>query len=243
MALTPVNETKMLVELYAKHYQERFDEPATVLWPRDLGISAKLLKIHPFAKLAQWCREFIWSDDKQIAEGGRTFPQFQYHLSRIITASSASKSIKLLKGIYYDEQRTPIRDALALLSVSFRADMEPPQTRSYERALMAVKDRPELLQKAAELLIDEAANGRQFYPVPKPSDLKGACAKVIEVQRLKAFADAACVCDHQPKFFEEITRGDGSTYLQRCSHWKIGKAAMDAIGQPLALPAHSEDVA
>ena len=246
MASETVNETKMLVELYGREYLARFEEPATILWPRDMGISAKLLKIHPFAKLSQWCREFVWSDDKQIAEGGRSFPQFQYHLSRIITASSHSKTVKLLKGIYYDAEqtRTPIRDALALLSVSFRADMEAPQTRSYERALLPLKDQAGVLQRAVELLIDEAANGRQFYPVPKPADVKGACAKVIEVMRLKAFAEAGEACDHQPKYFEELKREDGSTEFVRCSHWKIGKAAMEAIGQPLALPARrDEDVA
>jgi hypothetical protein len=230
----------MLVDLYGKLYLDRFQEPATILWPRDMGIAKKLLGIHPFAKLAQWVREFIESDDKQITEGGRTFPQFQYHLSRIITRSSTSRTVKLLKGIYYDAEqtRTPIRDAVAFLAVNFqKMDMEAPTTRSYERALKDMAAEPEILQKAVELLIDEAANGRQFYPIPKPADLKGACAKVIEVLRLKAFCDAAGVCDHSPRFFEEITREDGSTELRRCSHWKIGKQAMEQIAKPLSLPA------
>lgn len=238
--MSETSETKMLVELYGRHYLERFREPATILWPRDMGVSAKLLKIHPFAKLAQWVREFIWSDDKQIAEGGRSFPQFQYHLSRIITASSHSRTVKLLKGIYYDAEQTrsPIRDCVALLSVNFRADMEAPQTRSYERALRELAEQPEILMQAAELLIDEAANGRQFYPVPKPSDVKGACAKVIEVLRLEAFTKGTTGCTH-PRYLEEITREDGSTVLQRCSCWKRGKQAMEAVAQPLALPESS----
>jgi hypothetical protein len=116
-------------------------------------------------------------------------------------------------------------------------DIEAPQTRSYERTLEELKDQPEILMRAVELLIDEHAAGRQFYPHPKASDLKGACAKVIEVLRLRAFCDAAGVCDHSPKFFEEITREDGSTELRRCSHWKIGKQAMEQIAKPLSLPA------
>lgn len=243
MAIEPVNETKMLVELYGKHYQERFSEPATIAWPRDMAVSAKLLKIHPFAKLSQWVREFIWSDDKQIADGGRTFPQFQYHLSRIITASTNSRTVKLLKGIYYDPEqtRTPIRDAVSFLAVSFnKMDMEPPQTRSYERALADLKERPDILQQAVQLLIDEAANGRQFYPLPKPSDVKGACAKVIEVLRLKAFALAIEQCDHRPKGFEELTREDGTTEFVRCSHWKMAMASMTAVGAPLLLPAKTD---
>lgn len=231
----------MLIDLYAKHYLDRFHEPATVLWPRDMGVSAKLLKIHPFAKLSQWVREFVWSDDKQIADGGRSFPQFQYHLSRIITASTNSRSLNLLKGVFYDGQRTPIRDAVALLATNFqKMDLERPQTRSYERTLDELKDQPEILMKAVELLIDEHANGRQFYPIPKPSDVKGACAKVIEMMRLKAFALAIEQCDHQPKGMEEITREDGSTVLQRCSHWKIGHARMDEVAKKLSLPASSE---
>lgn len=232
----------MLVTTHSTHYQERFHEPALIVWARDMALSAKLLKQYAYEKLAKWNREFIWSDDKQIAEGGYSFPQFHYHLSRIITASSASRTTKLLKGIYYDSEqtRTPVRDCLALLSVSFRADMEAPQTRSYERALKEITD-PEILLKAAELLIDEAANGRQFYPVPKPSDLKGACAKVIEVMRLKEFALAIEQCDHTPKGWEEIVDGPRS-YLQRCSHWKIGKQRMEAIARPVVLPP-SEEVA
>lgn len=233
----------MLVELYDSQYQERFHEKATILWPRDMAISKKLLEIHAFAKLSQWVREFVWSDDRQIAEGGRSFPQFQYHLSRIITASTSNKTVKLLKGIYYDpaQTRTPIRDAVALLAVNFgKMDMEPPQTRSYERTLNELKDAPEILMKAVELLIDEHAAGRQFYPVPKPSDLKGACAKVIEVLRLREFVAAIELCDHEQKGWEELTREDGSTVLQRCSHWRMGKTRMEAIAKPLALPASSD---
>jgi hypothetical protein len=230
----------MLVQQHIANYLERFGEPYPVLWPRDMSLSAKMLKTQPYAKLAQWNREFIQSDDKQISEGGYSFPQFSYHLSRIITRSSASKTVKLLRGVYYDAEqtRTPIRDAVAFLAVNFqKMDMEAPTTRSYERALKDLAEQPAILQQAVELLIDEAANGRQFYPIPKPADLKGACAKVIEVLRLKAFVDAAGVCDHQPKFFEEITRADGSTELKRCSHWRIGKAEMEKIAKPLELPA------
>lgn len=235
----------MLVETYGKHYQERFHEDAPISWPRDMAISAKLLKQYVFMKLAQWVREFIYSDDKYIVEGGKSFPQFQYHLSRIITAShqSSPKTVRLLKGVYYDadETRTPIRDCVAFLAVSFgKMDIEAPQTRSYERTLADVGDQADVLMKAAELLIDEHANGRQFYPMPKPSDLKGACAKVIELLRLKAFHDASIGCDH-PRYMEELTREDGSTILQRCSCWKRGKQAMDAVAKPLSLPPSRED--
>lgn len=247
--MAETSETKMLVETYGRHYQERFSEPATILWPRDMAVAAKLLKIHVYSKLAEWVRAFIWSDDKQIAEGGRSFPQFQYHLSKIITASTSgnSRTVRLLKGIYYDAEqtRTPVRDALAFLAVSFnKLDIEAPQTRSYERALVDVQEQPALLQKAAELLIDEAANGRQFYPMPKPSDVKGACAKVVEAMRLKAFAEVSLLCDHQPKHYEELTRPDGSTQFVRCSHWKAAHAAMEAVGQRIALPHYDrEDIA
>jgi hypothetical protein len=234
----PVNETKMLVDHYGKLYLERFHEPATILWPREMGISSKLLKIHPFAKLMQWVREFIDSDDKQIAEGGRSFPQFQYHLSRIITRSSASKTVKMLKGIYGETgERSPIKDAVALLSVSFRADMELPQTRSYERALKELADQPEILQQAVERLIDEAANGRQFYPLPKPSDLKGACAKVMAEKRRAAAALHLEQCEHSSNFiYNPETRRD-----ERCPCWKRAQQAMADVGQAIALPAAYSD--
>jgi hypothetical protein len=233
----------MLVELHARNYLERFGEPYSIVWGRDMKLASDTLKTHPFAKHAQWNREFIWSDDRQISEGGYSFPQYVYHLGKIITRSASSRTVKLLKGIYYDpaQTRTPIRDAVALLAVNFgKMDMEPPQTRSYERTLNELKDAPEILMKAVELLIDEHAAGRQFYPVPKPSDLKGACAKVIEVLRLREFVAAIELCDHEQKGWEELTREDGSTVLQRCSHWRMGKTRMEAIAKPLALPASSD---
>lgn len=128
---------------------------------------------------------------------------------------------------------SPVKDMLALFVATFGGEVDTWQVRAYERAL---KDQPrDVLLAAADLLIDEAAGGRKFYPMPTAPDVKGACAKVIEVWRLRAFLQAASVCDHAPKYWEEI---DGK--FQRCSHWKLGRMAMEQVGQPLALPAAEE---
>lgn len=234
------SDAKALVEMHSKLYAEQFGEPPDVSWPRDMKIATGLLALYPFAKLAEWLRAFFASTDDFIRNSGYTFPQFKFNLSKLITEQAAhisQKSWRTVTGIFgHPPERTPIRDAVYFLSTSFRTEIDMPQTRSYERALAELKDKPEILLEAAELLVNEAANGRQFYPIPKPSDLKGACAKVIEGMRVKAFQEGAVGCTHS-SYLEELTRPDGTTYFQRCSCYQRGKLLSDAVAKPFALPA------
>lgn len=241
----PVSETKLLVETYDRMYQAQFGNPADINWPRDMKIAKELLGKYSFASLTQWLRAYFASTDDFIRNGGFTFPQFKFNLSKLITASSqgetvSRKSLLSMQGIFGNPPvRTPIRDALAFLAVGFRTEIDAPQRRAFERTLDELKDQPVILLKAAQILVDEAANGRQFYPIPMAHDLKGACAKVIDVLRAEAFVKGTTGCTHH-RYLEEFTRPDGTTYFDRCSCYRRGKLAMDAVAKPLGLPERSE---
>lgn len=236
----------MLIETYGKMYFAAFHENADINYPRDMALAKDLLKKYSFATLAQYLRAFFDSTDEFIRKTGYTFPMFKQNISKLITDAASvehlsKKSIYSMVGIYGKPAiPTPIRDALAFLAVEFRAEVDTPQTRTFERTLKELAEQKPILMLGAQLLVDEAANGRQFYPIPKAHDLKGACQKVIEKLRLEAFNKGVTGCDH-PHYLEEITREDGSTVLQRCSCYKRGKLAMEAIAKPLALPAPSGD--
>lgn len=131
----------------------------------------------------------------------------------------------------------PVRDMLALLSSTFGGELDSYQVRAYDRALVGLP--ADVLLEAADSLIDAAAGGRKFYPMPTAPDVKGAAAEVIGRRRRAAFARAVSGCDH-PRQFEPVIDREGVTRYQRCGCWKRGQLAMEAAGQPLALPAHEE---
>lgn len=129
-----------------------------------------------------------------------------------------------------------VQDMLALFVSTFNGEIDTWQKRAYVRAIGDVPR--EVVLEAADLLINEAAGGRKFYPMPTAPDVKGACAKVIEVKRTAAWVAAIKHCEHSGHW-EEI---DGK--LRRCSCWKRGQLAMDAASKPLTLPpAHDVEVA
>jgi len=133
-----------------------------------------------------------------------------------------------------------VEDMLALLVATFGGEVDTWQVRAYKRTIGPVSG--QVLLEAADLLINEAAAGRKFYPMPSAPDVKGACNKVIEAKRVQAWLEAIKHCDH-PQQFEEITGEDGVVRSQRCSCWKRGKLAMDAAGHPLALPSRTQEIA
>ena len=240
-----MSEVQQLLKTYDEMYHGALGESAPIVWGRDGKLAKELLATYPYAKLAKWLRDFFASTDRFIREGGFTFPSFHYNLGKLIAAEShvqaSEKSLRSMAGIFGTPPvRTPIRDALAFLAVEFRTEVDSPQRRSYERVLDDVKDLPDVLMEGAQLLVNQAAAGRKFYPMPMAHDWKAACAKVIEVMRMKAWIDATKHCDH-PRYFEELTAEDGTSRLERCSCWKRGKLAMDATCKPLALPAVSDE--
>jgi hypothetical protein len=241
---TPMSEVQQLLKVYGDMYLAAFGESAPIEYARDGKIAKTLLARYKFASLAEWLRAYFASQDDFIRSGGFTFPQFQFNLSKLITATQTEgisrKSLASMRGIYGEPPvRTPIRDAVAFLSVEFRTEVDSPQRRAFERTLDELKEQPEILLRGAQVLVDEAANGRQFYPMPMAHDLKGACAKVIEVLRVEAFVKATAGCEH-PSYMEELTLENGSSAFQRCSCYRRGKLAMDAVVKPLALPEWTE---
>lgn len=134
---------------------------------------------------------------------------------------------------------SPVQSLLMLFVSTFGGEVDSYIRRAYERALDGVP--ADVILAAADRLINEAAAGRKFYPMPTAPDVKGACAAVVAQKRQRAFLDAVKHCDH-PQHFEEITEG-GVTRYARCSCWRRGQLAMDAAGQALALPPVSQEVA
>lgn len=131
-----------------------------------------------------------------------------------------------------------VKQGLAFMTATFRAELDKPQVRAYVRALKDVP--PDVLMDAAQLLIDEAAAGRKFYPMPLAPDWKGACAKVINQRRavaLKALG-ACAICDGTRWLEKEV---DGVKRLTRCYCFVKLLADADAVGKPLSLPPARDD--
>ena len=237
-----MSDVQRLLKVYSDMYLAAFNEAPPIEWARDGKIAKDLLARYSFASLTQYLRSFVTTKDEFIKSGGLTIPQFRFHLSRLIVSASdvesvGNKSLASMRGIYGNPPvRTPIRDAVAFLSVEFRTEVDSPQRRAFERTLDELKEQPAILMQGAQVLVDEASMGRKFYPIPMAHDLKGACQKVIEQLRVEAFTRGTVGCTH-PHYLEEITREDGTTILQRCSCYKRGELAREAVAKPLTLPA------
>lgn len=134
-------------------------------------------------------------------------------------------------GLPPSEINTPIRQGLEFLCQTFGAEIDAWERKAYERTLKGIDGG--VLAEAAQLLVDESAAGRKFYPLPKAPDWKAACVKVIQKRR-KAIADSEKPC--------EVCHGsrwqDTPNGLTRCECHTRLMAAMDAAGQ--LLPATAE---
>lgn len=122
----------------------------------------------------------------------------------------------------------PVRDMLALFVATFGGDVDTWQRRAYERALRDVPR--DVLLEAADRLINEAAAGRKFYPMPSSPEVKGACAAVVAAKRARAWQIAMAHCTHDSHYIHE------NGVDRRCPCWDVGMKAMAAAGHPLALP-------
>ncbi|MFN0314759.1 MAG: hypothetical protein ACKVQA_06965 [Burkholderiales bacterium] len=131
----------------------------------------------------------------------------------------------------------PIEAGLALLMSTFRAELDSYQVRAYQRALKGLS--ADVVLPACDRLIDEAAAGRKFFPMPTAPQWKEACSKVIEAQRKEAFRLGTVGCEH-PSFLEEYQDDKGVWWTRRCACYQRGKQLMEAAGQPLALPSWTE---
>ena len=133
---------------------------------------------------------------------------------------------------------TPVQSALAYLVSTFRAEVDSWQVRAYTKALAGID--AETVMAAAEHLIDQAAAGRKFYPLPTAPEWKAACVAVINTKRQDAFRLGTEGCDH-PSFMESYQDAQGREWTRRCGCYQRGQQLMAAAGQPLALPAVTLD--
>jgi len=131
-----------------------------------------------------------------------------------------------------------IGNGLAYLCATFRAEVDSWQVRAYRRALAEIP--ADIIMDAAEHLIDQATNGRKFFPLPQAPQWKEACATVIKARRQDAFKLGTSGCDH-PSFMESYQDENGVEWTRRCQCYLRGKQLMAAAGQPLALPAVTPD--
>ncbi len=131
-----------------------------------------------------------------------------------------------------------IGNGLAYLCATFRAEVDSWQVRAYRRALATIP--ADIIMDAAEHLIDQAANGRKFFPLPQAPQWKEACATVIKARRQDAFKLGTSGCDH-PSFMESYQDENGVEWTRRCQCYLRGKQLMAAAGEPLALPAVTPD--
>ena len=129
---------------------------------------------------------------------------------------------------------TPVQAGLAYLVSTFRAEVDSWQVRAYTKALAGID--AETVMAAAEHLIDQAAAGRKFYPLPTAPEWKAACATVIKTKRENAFRLGTAGCDH-PSFMESYRDDAGVEWTRRCACYERGKQLQAAAGKPLALPA------
>lgn len=125
------------------------------------------------------------------------------------------------------------RNAMARMVMNFNGEMDAPMRRSYARTLDGIA--APVIEEALDLLIDEVAAGRKFFPMPTPADLKAACSKVMAAKRKAAAALHLEGCDHSSHFIEV----DGKN--TRCPCWIRAQQAMEAVGQAIALPPASDD--
>lgn len=132
---------------------------------------------------------------------------------------------------------SPIKNALAYLVATFRSEVDSYQARAYERALKDVAG--EVVMAAAEQLINQAAAGRKFYPMPTAPEWKEAAAQVIATKRREAFQIGVAGCEH-PQFMESYRDEQGVEWTRRCACYQRGKQLMAAAGEPLALPNYTE---
>ena len=133
---------------------------------------------------------------------------------------------------------SPVQAGLAYLVSTFRAEVDSWQVRAYTKALAGID--AETVMAAAESLIDQAAAGRKFFPLPTAPEWKAACAAVIKTKRQDAFKLGTTGCDH-PSFMESYKDDAGVEWTRRCACYQRGKQLMAAAGQPLALPPVTSD--
>ena len=120
------------------------------------------------------------------------------------------------------ELNTPVRQGLEFLCQTFGQEIDAWERAAYERTLKDID--AGVLGEAAQLLVDQAAAGRKFYPMPKAPEWKAACATVLTNRQKAARILHLSDCPHSSQWiYNPETRRD-----ERCPCWTRLQAALAA---------------
>lgn len=128
--------------------------------------------------------------------------------------------------------RTPVKDALAYLCATFRAEVDSWQVRAYERALAGIP--APVVMQAAETLVEAAAQGRKFYPLPTAPEWKQAAQGLVQALRAEAAKAALATCEHGG--WEQVLE-DGVWKARRCACHQTAMTAMLAVAPDVPVRA------
>ena len=140
--------------------------------------------------------------------------------------------------IHWDRMNTEHRARFAVLLAPLIAASRTKDYETKEKATVQLHTWMISMREVPPMIIEEAVaklvNAGVTW-MPKPGDLKAACAKVMAVKRKAAAAIHLEDCDHSSHWIEIDGR------LQRCPCWTRAQAAMAAVGQAIALPPASRE--
>lgn len=128
--------------------------------------------------------------------------------------------------------RTPVKDALAYLCATFRAEVDSWQVRAYEKALQGIP--APVVMAAAEALVEEAAQGRKFFPLPTAPDWKRAAQARLQRLRADVAKAALSACEHDG--WEQVEE-DGVWKARRCACHQQAMQAMLAVAPDVPVVA------
>lgn len=136
--------------------------------------------------------------------------------------------------LYWDRMNEEHRAAFARLLAPLIAASRTKDYELKEKATVQLHTWMVSMREVPPMIIEEAIANLVNAGVtwmPKPGDLKAACAKVMADKRKAAAAIHLESCDHSSHFIE-------NTYgrLERCPCWTRAQHAMASVGQAIALP-------
>lgn len=132
-------------------------------------------------------------------------------------------------GLPPKEINTPVRQGLEFLCQTFGVEIDAWERKAYERTLAGIDG--SVIAEAAQLLVDQAAAGKKFYPMPKAPDWKAACTSVVTKRQLAARELHLADCEHSSQWIHNPETGRE----ERCPCWTRLQQALRVIGT-LALP-------
>ena len=124
--------------------------------------------------------------------------------------------------------RADFGKSMLLLAVSLGFELDEPMVGVYWHALRAIA--PEIRREALTL-----ASQQPWRRFPQPGDLRALASGVMKAKREAAARLHLEGCTHAGHWIED------EQGARRCGCWVQAMAAMEAVGQAIALPERTED--